>query len=378
MEKSAFQPSRISAETTPFFYSEHEALRLLRSVRWPEGIRCPRCGSANVREVKTSRVLEALSCRECRYNFSTASATHFHGARIPAHVHLQLIASVAAEPDSSAIRISRLLAKNAKTISRQLPKLLELTTNPFHRGEGYQTFECFTNVSDYLEQPAISVSVPIFRDLIRPLLVPPNRMSLRKPRAPSKAKLRAEIGNLPTLPSNVSLVSPSTLPFVTDGRTANALFESIRWKDNVKTCPRCASPDLHTLKRTTLRELYRCNRCTYMFNSLAGTIFKGTKLDLNKHFQFYILYNALGNSLMLRKICELIGCTDKTASLWVKRAKELPLEQFAYIGPKAQHLLREAQDDEPFLAYCDFKGIVVDEQRFLQQLRNLCQTLIED
>lgn len=49
------------------------------SVRWPDGVRCPRCGSGNVQE-RASRKPQPYRCRDCRKDFSVKTDTLMHSS----------------------------------------------------------------------------------------------------------------------------------------------------------------------------------------------------------------------------------------------------------------------------------------------------------
>lgn len=62
------------------FGSEDKCHAFLEQLRWPEGVRCPRCGFA-----KVSRVYERkqYDCGSCRYQFSVRVGTVFEGSHLP-------------------------------------------------------------------------------------------------------------------------------------------------------------------------------------------------------------------------------------------------------------------------------------------------------
>jgi transposase-like protein len=61
-------------------FPDNEACRqhLIR-VRWPEGVKCPRCHTDHVSELKGRK---QWTCLECRYRFSATSGTIFHKSHI--------------------------------------------------------------------------------------------------------------------------------------------------------------------------------------------------------------------------------------------------------------------------------------------------------
>ncbi|HEY4346712.1 MAG TPA: IS1595 family transposase [Gaiellaceae bacterium] len=52
----------------------------LEELRWPQGIRCPRCASGQVTRVASRRQID---CRACRYRFSVTSGTYLHDSAVP-------------------------------------------------------------------------------------------------------------------------------------------------------------------------------------------------------------------------------------------------------------------------------------------------------
>ena len=55
--------------------------RLPRALRWPDGVRCPRCESADTARLEARK---KFYCRSCRYHFSVTSGTLFHNSHLPA------------------------------------------------------------------------------------------------------------------------------------------------------------------------------------------------------------------------------------------------------------------------------------------------------
>ena len=61
-------------------YSEERCRAYLEGLRWPEGVRCPRCGSDKISRIRTR---DQLDCGSCRYRFSVTAGTIFHGSHLP-------------------------------------------------------------------------------------------------------------------------------------------------------------------------------------------------------------------------------------------------------------------------------------------------------
>lgn len=62
------------------FHSEERCLDYLQGLRWPKGVRCPRCDSE-----KVSRIVKRaqFDCDSCRYQFSVRVGTIFHDSHLP-------------------------------------------------------------------------------------------------------------------------------------------------------------------------------------------------------------------------------------------------------------------------------------------------------
>ena len=63
-----------------FSNSEDECRELLESVRWPDGVQCPRCENDNVSEIRTRTKYD---CLRCCYVFSVTSGTALHKTHLP-------------------------------------------------------------------------------------------------------------------------------------------------------------------------------------------------------------------------------------------------------------------------------------------------------
>lgn len=64
------------------FIADEQAARLLvERVRWPEGVRCPRCGAARVWQM-AERGVPDYRCRPCRFHFSALTGTPFAGSHL--------------------------------------------------------------------------------------------------------------------------------------------------------------------------------------------------------------------------------------------------------------------------------------------------------
>ncbi len=62
------------------FGTEEKCRAYLEELRWPEGVKCPRCESESVSRITTRNQLD---CNDCRYRFSVTTGTLFHDSHLP-------------------------------------------------------------------------------------------------------------------------------------------------------------------------------------------------------------------------------------------------------------------------------------------------------
>ncbi|MFC1968595.1 IS1595 family transposase [Chloroflexota bacterium] len=62
------------------FHDEDSCREYLEGLRWPDGITCPRCGSATISKI---RKRGQFDCDSCRFQFSVTSGTIFHDTHLP-------------------------------------------------------------------------------------------------------------------------------------------------------------------------------------------------------------------------------------------------------------------------------------------------------
>jgi transposase-like protein len=62
--------------------SEKACFKLLRTIRWPKGVRCPRCRYPRNRHF-IENAIPKHQCKRCDYKFSDITGTIFQGTKIP-------------------------------------------------------------------------------------------------------------------------------------------------------------------------------------------------------------------------------------------------------------------------------------------------------
>lgn len=61
------------------FSTQRKCEEALKALRWPDGVRCPRCGAAHPLHMPVYR---RWQCRGCRYQFTVTAGTIFHRSKI--------------------------------------------------------------------------------------------------------------------------------------------------------------------------------------------------------------------------------------------------------------------------------------------------------
>jgi transposase-like protein len=60
--------------------NEGDCRKALEDLKWPDGVKCPRCGSEKVSHIKNR---DQYYCDACHYNFSVTAGTIFHDSHLP-------------------------------------------------------------------------------------------------------------------------------------------------------------------------------------------------------------------------------------------------------------------------------------------------------
>src|SRR5690554_1532267 len=82
MNRIQFQPGLSMPEFLKDYGTEARCEQALEAVRWPEGFRCPRCGSAE-HYVLRDGTRKVFQCKACRHQASLIAGTLFQGTKLP-------------------------------------------------------------------------------------------------------------------------------------------------------------------------------------------------------------------------------------------------------------------------------------------------------
>jgi transposase-like protein len=95
------------------FGSEDKCHEYLESLRWPDGVRCPRCESAKISRIAKRRQFD---CDSCRYQFSVRVETLFHDSKLPLWKwFLAVYLMIESKKGISANQLKRTLGVSYKT-----------------------------------------------------------------------------------------------------------------------------------------------------------------------------------------------------------------------------------------------------------------------
>jgi transposase-like protein len=162
-------------------------------------------------------------------------------------------------------------------------------------------------------------------------------------------------------------------PFA-DDNAALDLIEESRWTGGV-TCPRCGGGSCKRVHSQTIRELYKCSECTYLFNSRSNTIFHGSKLPASKLIRALCVFDAAGTQADAALMVQLLDVTDQTARNLLRRFAAvgrdnsyLVHDECAY-GNGAKPEIDESMDTEWFaIEYLAGRKLAIAPQLFARRL----------
>jgi len=101
------------ADVTTHFSTDERCRELLRRLRWPAGVECPRCKQASV-ELETEK--ELFYCKDCDYQFTVTAGTIFNDSHLPlTKWFMATLLLCEAKKGMSACQIQRTIGVSYKT-----------------------------------------------------------------------------------------------------------------------------------------------------------------------------------------------------------------------------------------------------------------------
>jgi len=94
-------------DVTQMFSSDEQCREMLKRLRWPEGVRCPRCQAD---AIKLATTKELFFCQSCTYQFSVLAGTIFNDSHLPLPIwFMAVLLLVEARKGMSAMQLKRTL-----------------------------------------------------------------------------------------------------------------------------------------------------------------------------------------------------------------------------------------------------------------------------
>jgi transposase-like protein len=113
MPKLTTQPAVDLLKLNTDFDTDEECRAYLEKLRWPDGVKCPRCCSDKISRIKARKVFD---CDGCRYQFSVIAGTIFHDSHLPLPKwFLAIFLVTESKKGMSALQLKRLLKVSYKT-----------------------------------------------------------------------------------------------------------------------------------------------------------------------------------------------------------------------------------------------------------------------
>ncbi|HET9743552.1 MAG TPA: IS1595 family transposase [Terriglobales bacterium] len=95
------------------FNTDDKCREILTKLRWPKGVECPRCKSADILWIQSRKQFD---CRECEYQFSVTSGTIFNDSHLPLQTWFTaVLLLVEARKGFSANQMKRTIGVSYKT-----------------------------------------------------------------------------------------------------------------------------------------------------------------------------------------------------------------------------------------------------------------------
>ena len=107
---------------------EKVAMAFFRSIRWVNGVYCPKCKSYNINNRGIQGRTRRYSCKDCGSNFNDFTGTFFHKSKIPLGIMLYILFNL---DNKTTTQLSEELDYSRQCIAR-ISKLFrdKLLTNP--------------------------------------------------------------------------------------------------------------------------------------------------------------------------------------------------------------------------------------------------------
>src|SRR3990172_5855232 len=95
------------------FSTDEQCREFLVRLRWPDGVKCPKCKAKTFSRLFTQKKFE---CSKCEYQFSVTTGTIFHDSHLPLEKwFLTVLLMIESRKGISANQVKRMLGVSYKT-----------------------------------------------------------------------------------------------------------------------------------------------------------------------------------------------------------------------------------------------------------------------
>jgi transposase-like protein len=117
---------------------------------------------------------------------------------------------------------------------------------------------------------------------------------------------------------------PEMLAALPNDTACREYLESKVWHNGTPTCPHCGVVDESHYRLTAKGEfkgMYKCKSCKQRFNVLAGTMFEGTHIGLQKWFIAIYIFSMHKKGVSSHQLASDLGITQKSSWFMLSRIR---------------------------------------------------------
>jgi len=106
---------------------EQQCESALESIRWPNGFRCPKCGSDRKCSYRRGRRVKVFQCSDCRTQTTLTEGTIFHSSKLPLNTWFQAMFFLTQNKNNvSILELRRLIGVSYRAAWRLKHKLMQV------------------------------------------------------------------------------------------------------------------------------------------------------------------------------------------------------------------------------------------------------------
>lgn len=165
---------------------------------------------------------------------------------------------------------------------------------------------------------------------------------------------------------------PTQVPEVVNNDAAIAFVKSFRHAP-LLVCTRCQSTYTKRVNSKIFDDLSRCVDCGYMFNSLSGTVFQGTKLPIVKLIQATVILDSQKDDINLRDLSYALDVSYKTALGLQRKIQHygVPGNYIKNDGDYAGFDIHTMSDGHKFAHYCAMHKLSLNKSLFYHRIESM-------